>query len=931
MATKFSDLLLRIQADPSKAKAALADLNRGLVDANRQAAATTGGFRSLASSLQGIGAGGFASLTLPIVGVGAAALTMASKVESASAAFTTMTGSATKAAALLGQVQKFAATTPFEFPELVKSSQKLLGFGFAADKVIPTLRSIGNAVAAVGGGSAEIDRVTLALGQIQAKGKLSAEELNQLAETGLPVREILAKGFGITQAALADMTQKGVVPADKAIRVLLAGFDTRFTGALEAQSKTLGGIFSNMKDQVSLALIDIGAAMAPAARRIADELVTPALAKLQEFAKGFRDLSPAAQNGIIGLTAFAAAAPVVVGGVGLMIAGFTQLKAAMALTGVGLTGLSAGIAVYLGQSSAWVASLTGITASTATLTAAIAASTAAVGIGAIAIYKIVEAYNAASNAQALYEGANKLAGDGISKVRAIAVQRGADLTELDAAYKKGSITAIEYSQRLGEIVKKLTDIQGPLNPVVAKTQDLSNGLGNVAKAAKVVEAIKLPEWAKFADMSFERLLSTMPNLSEAIKDALREENFNKATAAAKATTDTIYQLITAGVPLSDSYKRSFATFVEGAKESLVFTQALEAQLSRIGSLSSKRTFAAVVESNQESQKLDPNVRALELLDIQRRQRQEAVLAKQAYDNLVVTQGKNSDVARRALADWHEAENKALGVTRTQFIEVSTVITNLSQGIARNITHWKGLGDTALGVLQGIGEAITSKLIERLLTASGVVDGFAGKLNSGLSFLTKLPVFGGKGGAPDISKVVSQTGISANGAILSGLKKTFGEAGTIATSVTEAASNAATSATKAAATAVTSSLTSVLGAVGSLGSLATGIIGNVLAYKTGKDTARIEVTSRETFAEIANLRRDEWTRFDIWGKYKDTINDSINRVGQQQIDLLKRIAGGGAVVAGAGGGGLTINVYVEGSNATPEEIATAIARRTGLQG
>lgn len=917
MASRFSDLLLRINADPSRAKVALAELNRGLVDVNRQAQATTGGFRTLAGSLQSIGLAGFASITAPIVGVGVAALQMSARIESAGTAFTTMTGSAQKAAVLLNQIKQFAATTPFEFPELVRSSQKLLGFGVSAEKVIPTLRSIGNAVSAVGGGSVEVDRITLALGQMAAKGKVSQQEMNQLAETGLPVRDILAKGLGVTTSALVDLQEKGLIPADKAIRILLAGFDTRFGGALEAQSKTLQGIFSNLKDQVSLTLAEMGDVLAPTAKRIATEFVAPALTKLQELAKGFGELSPAAQNGVLGLSAFLATAPLIIGATGLMIDGVIKLRAAMALAGAPFSIASAAIAGFITASSSAVASMAGIQAGAASLNATLGITAAALTAAGFALYEIGRAYLAASDAQDQFTAANKLAGDGIAKVRAIALQRGAgnlqEFRELEQNYKSGIISATEYSERLGNLVRKLTDLQGAIAPVAVTSEKFSTALQTTTKAAKELEAVKLPEWAKFADLAFERLLATTPNLTDALKDALREENFNRATAAVKETTQSIFDLITAGLPLRKVLSTDI--IVQGLREQQKFA----AELLKIDEarLAARRDLDQIEITRSPSG--NPGSTAVlqgagEVLRTQQRQRQEATTAKGVYEQLAATQGKNSQAALQALRNWQEAEQKATGVTRTSVLEVSTVITNLSQGLARNIIEWKGFGSTVIGILKEVGQSILSNLFQSLLKSSGVID----KLSGGLSKVL--------GKVPGLGKIFGGVGGAAGGA-----------ATQAASAATQAATSAATTATTATAAAVTSSLTSVLGAVGSLGSLATGIIGNVLAFKTGKDTARIEVTSRETFAEIFNLRRDEWTRFESYSKWQGQLVETMNRFGDAHgrylSEILATLQGGGLPVrtGAATGSGVTVQIgNVYGGPLGLDELAAEIARRLGRQ-
>jgi tape measure domain-containing protein len=195
------------------------------------------------------------------------------RAEQTSVALTTLLGSGDKASAMLRNLQQFAAQTPFEFPELAKASQQMLAFGFEADKVIPTLRSVGDAVAAMGGGSFEIDRVVRALGQMQAKGKLSAEEMMQITEVGIPGWDLVAKKIGVSTGELMKMTEKGLIPANVAIDALVEGMGTRFAGAMEAQSKTFNGLMSTLRDNLNMTL---GKVMAPAfevAKQELDKLV----------------------------------------------------------------------------------------------------------------------------------------------------------------------------------------------------------------------------------------------------------------------------------------------------------------------------------------------------------------------------------------------------------------------------------------------------------------------------------------------------------------------------------------------------------------------------------------------------------------------------------------------------------------------------------
>src|SRR3972149_6160829 len=188
------------------------------------------------------GAGAKAALAFTGVGVAVGGLVAITGFgfnqmkEQAQIAFETMLGSGEKATAFLDDLQRFAAKTPFEFPELVAASQKMLAMGFSADQVLPTLTSIGDAVSGLGGGSEQIDQVTRALGQIKAKGKASAEEMLQLTEVGIPAWQMLADKIGVTVPEAMKLVTKGAVDADTTIAAGTQGLDARVAGVVDKQA-----------------------------------------------------------------------------------------------------------------------------------------------------------------------------------------------------------------------------------------------------------------------------------------------------------------------------------------------------------------------------------------------------------------------------------------------------------------------------------------------------------------------------------------------------------------------------------------------------------------------------------------------------------------------------------------------------------------------
>lgn len=213
-----------------------------------------------------------------LAGAGAyVGLKFEASMEQSQVAFGELLNSTDKANVMLQQLFDLAAKTPFEFPQLVDASQKLLGFGMNAREVIPLMTKVGDAVAAVGADPERIDRITRALGQMQAKGKVYSEELLQLADAGLPAYQMLAQGLGVTGSKLAKMLRKGQIDARTGLNILAAQMDKRYKGMAAKQAKTFNGLLSTIRDYSRMIL---GFAVKPLFDYL-EKKVLPAITKVE--------------------------------------------------------------------------------------------------------------------------------------------------------------------------------------------------------------------------------------------------------------------------------------------------------------------------------------------------------------------------------------------------------------------------------------------------------------------------------------------------------------------------------------------------------------------------------------------------------------------------------------------------------------------------
>lgn len=193
---------------------------------------------------------GITGLSAALAGLGVMAVRSAAQMEQTEKAFTTLLKSADLAKDFLAELERFAAATPFELPGLLNASKRLLAFGFSAQQVIPILTAVGDSAAALGMGEEGISRLTTAIGQIQAKAKVSAEEMNQINETGIPAWQLLADTIGTTVPQAMDMASKGMIDGATGVQAILSGMNKQFGGMMVEQSQTINGMMSNIQDSI---------------------------------------------------------------------------------------------------------------------------------------------------------------------------------------------------------------------------------------------------------------------------------------------------------------------------------------------------------------------------------------------------------------------------------------------------------------------------------------------------------------------------------------------------------------------------------------------------------------------------------------------------------------------------------------------------------
>ena len=380
-ATAAAEAARMEQVAADRARMFAEDLARVAWGADKAAASS----RSLGERIQtvggtvaDIGRGLTVGVTLPLLALGAGSIKAATEMEALKAGLTSITGSASETDRQLSRLKEIAKLPGLGFQEAVQGSVRLQAAGLSADLAEKSLKSFGNAIAAVGGGKAQLDTVTLALSQIAAAGKVTADNVNQISNSVPQVRQAMKEAFG---TANTEELQAMGIGAEE--------FVTKISGAL-AKIKPVGETAKNnmetASDEIQQSLAKVGNAILPLEASLLKGLV-PAITAT---ADAFSQLPNGQQQAILlGGAVLAAVGPAASGIAGLVLKA-VQLKEALIALGVvraGATAVSAAGAAGAAGTAGTLAEFAGVGAAAAGGGAMLAGApiAATLGLGAAAL------------------------------------------------------------------------------------------------------------------------------------------------------------------------------------------------------------------------------------------------------------------------------------------------------------------------------------------------------------------------------------------------------------------------------------------------------------------------------------------------------------------------------------------------------------------
>ena len=244
---------------------------KGLTKLNADLRRSKSNFKRNFGEIAGMAKNAAAVIGTTLVAGLTAVVKAGAKLQTLEVGFRSIMGGAKEASEMVAKLNDFAASTPFQLEELASSARQLLAVGTAADDINDRLRMLGDIAAASGN---SISDIAAAFAKVQAKGKVELENLNQLAERGIPIFDELKKvtgdanmefGAGSVSVeqynqALANMAADGGF-ANDAMANLSETVEGKLSTAMDNVTKALGefaeksGLLTAITDQLDLATL----------------------------------------------------------------------------------------------------------------------------------------------------------------------------------------------------------------------------------------------------------------------------------------------------------------------------------------------------------------------------------------------------------------------------------------------------------------------------------------------------------------------------------------------------------------------------------------------------------------------------------------------------------------------------------------------------
>lgn len=865
-------------------------------DFDKKVNASLGKIKRFGATISEAGQALSIGFSAPVVAAGAAALNAAVQMESLEKGLAATMKSTTAAATELEKLKEVSKLPGLGLKEAVQGSIRLQTLGSTADESRRIMRELGNALAVVGGGKEDFSEVTRQLSQMAAAGKVTKENLDPITERIPQISAIIKDKFGA--AALGDPAktfEKMGISAQQFIGVVVSELEKggRAGGDLKTSME-------NLRESAEQTAAAFGKSLLPIGKRLVDEFFNPAIAQAQKLAEQFSKLSPETQDTALKFSALAVALPPVAFVLGTLIEKSATISQAF-LRLAGAFGVTGSAAAVMGQmvAGAYLAfklfenvqtlvkgitdfatevdNVTGISAKALAVIDFLRQKLELLKPILVLLKPLVEAVGVAiDKSMRMVFAPIAAVGEAFSGLAAAIRFATGRNVEMEAAIKANISRTAEATANETQAILKKKELEAQLKRIRAVYEEVGGVVVDVTdKKKKAVQVID-----QLAN-AFQRLGVT--NTTDAIgsfvlaRTAL--ERITKAYQQGKASTVDVQRAQEAlGAEYLKLYDGLGAVRPKIEEVAISFDFARERALAAIGDIQMAASAARNIELGRMTVPSDKNDRVLAGADTARAAKRNADMIRIMAGNV----GK----------DWKKTQE---AISR----QVSTIVTDLSRGIADIIIGGGKIGE----VFERVGKQIASSLIRTVIEngINRVIEALTGRggLTGALGSVGKVlgGVFGGGAAGAASSAVPAVSGVAM--ATMGTIPGVAGAAGSASSGIGSA---------MAAANPVTAVVNAVAGVVSAVSS----VISNFQFAAMNKTLDLIEKEVRYSQIHLLHLleKNNEYLP-----KLKD-IHDSMIRTEGRQMAM-------------AGGNNVTINISATGDTRTLLDAITRELKQLGV--
>lgn len=157
----------------------------------------------------------------------------------------------------MSEMKQFAVDSPLSMNGVANAAQTLLGFGITAEKVMPTIKQIGDISM---GNEERFKSLSLAFAQMSATGKLMGQDLLQMINAGFNPLQTISEKTGKSIGELKKDMENGAISSEMVAQAFASATEKggKFYGMTQKQAEGIRGLQAQLEGGLQEAFNEIG-------------------------------------------------------------------------------------------------------------------------------------------------------------------------------------------------------------------------------------------------------------------------------------------------------------------------------------------------------------------------------------------------------------------------------------------------------------------------------------------------------------------------------------------------------------------------------------------------------------------------------------------------------------------------------------------------